>query len=59
MTDLHSEAALGSRSAQLDRAIRELLAQTPELEAAAVVSFDGLPMAAALPAGWTRTGSLP
>jgi predicted regulator of Ras-like GTPase activity (Roadblock/LC7/MglB family) len=50
MTDLHSEAALGSRSAQLDRAIRELLAQTPELEAAAVVSFDGLPMAAALPA---------
>ncbi|MEX2289885.1 MAG: roadblock/LC7 domain-containing protein [Mycobacteriales bacterium] len=45
MTDLHS----GSRSERLDRAIHALLAQTPELEAAAVVSFDGLPMAAALP----------
>ena len=49
MTDLHSEASSGSRSARLDRAIRDLLAQAPELEAAAVVSFDGLPMAAALP----------
>ena len=45
MTDLHS----GSRSDRLDRAIHALLAQTPEIEAAAVVSFDGLPMAAALP----------
>jgi predicted regulator of Ras-like GTPase activity (Roadblock/LC7/MglB family) len=45
MSDLHS----GSRSDRLDRAIHALLAQTPEIEAAAVVSFDGLPMAAALP----------
>src|SRR5581483_5358579 len=33
-----------------DRAIADLLAQAPEVEAAAVVSFDGLPMASALPA---------
>lgn len=46
MSDLHA----GSRSDQLDRAIHALLAQTPEIEAAAVVSFDGLPMASALPA---------
>ena len=45
MSDLHA----GSRSDRLDRAIHSLLAQTPEIEAAAVVSFDGLPMASALP----------
>ncbi|MEO6206202.1 MAG: roadblock/LC7 domain-containing protein [Mycobacteriales bacterium] len=45
MTDLHA----GSRSEQLDRALHGLLSQTPEIEAAAVVSFDGLPMASALP----------
>lgn len=45
MTELHS----GSRSERLDRAIHGLLSQTPEIEAAAVVSFDGLPMASALP----------
>ncbi|HVE73553.1 MAG TPA: roadblock/LC7 domain-containing protein [Mycobacteriales bacterium] len=45
MTDLHT----GSRSDRMDRAIHALLSQTPELEAAAVVSFDGLPMASALP----------
>ena len=45
MTDVHG----GSRSDRLDRAIHGLLAQTPEIEAAAVVSFDGLPMASALP----------
>src|SRR6059058_3245540 len=45
MADLHA----GSRSARLERAIHGLLAQTPEIEAAAVVSFDGLPMASALP----------
>lgn len=45
MSELHS----GSRSDRLDRAIHGLLAQTPEIEAAAVVSFDGLPMASALP----------
>jgi predicted regulator of Ras-like GTPase activity (Roadblock/LC7/MglB family) len=50
MTDLHSDSLLGgSRSDRLDRAIHSLLAQTREIEAAAVVSFDGLPMAAALP----------
>jgi uncharacterized protein len=41
----------GTRAVRLDRAIRDLLTQTAEIEAAAVVSFDGLPMAAALPAG--------
>ena len=41
---------LSSRSQQLDRVIAALLAQAPEVEAAAVVSFDGLPMASALPA---------
>jgi len=45
MTDLQA----GSRSEQLDRALHGLLSQTPEIEAAAVVSFDGLPMASALP----------
>jgi len=39
------------RAARLDRALRDLLMQAPELEAAAVVSFDGLAMASALPAG--------
>ena len=48
MSDVRSEA---SRAVRLDRAIRDLLTQTSEIEAAAVVSFDGLPMAAALPAG--------
>jgi predicted regulator of Ras-like GTPase activity (Roadblock/LC7/MglB family) len=41
---------LSIRSQQLDRVIADLLAQAPEVEAAAVVSFDGLPMASALPA---------
>ena len=39
-----------SRSSRLDRALADLLGQAPEVEAAAVVSFDGLPMASALPA---------
>ncbi|HET7900682.1 MAG TPA: roadblock/LC7 domain-containing protein [Candidatus Nanopelagicales bacterium] len=39
------------RAARLDRALGDLLAQAPELEAAAVVSFDGLAMAARLPRG--------
>jgi uncharacterized protein len=39
-----------NRSQRLDRAIADLLGQAPEIEAAAVVSFDGLPMASALPA---------
>ncbi|MCW2605587.1 MAG: Roadblock/LC7 family protein [Frankiales bacterium] len=45
MSDLHA----GSRSERLDTAIHSLLSSTPEIEAAAVVSFDGLPMASALP----------
>src|SRR5919197_4387391 len=39
-----------SRSAKLDRVLSELVGQVPEIEAASVVSFDGLPMASALPA---------
>jgi predicted regulator of Ras-like GTPase activity (Roadblock/LC7/MglB family) len=42
---------LSSRAARLDRALSDLLTQAPELEAAAVVSFDGLAMASALPLG--------
>lgn len=51
MTDLHSVplAAGLSRADRLDRTIHTLLSQNPQLEAAAVVSFDGLPMASALP----------
>ena len=44
-----TDVAGASRSDRLDRAIHALLSHTPEVEAAAVVSFDGLPMAAALP----------
>jgi hypothetical protein len=40
-----------SRSSRLDRVLSDLLGQAPELQAAAVVSFDGLPMASALPVG--------
>jgi len=39
------------RAARLDRALADLLSQAPELEAAAVVSYDGLAMASALPLG--------
>ena len=48
---MHSQTAghADTRSGRLEQAVRALLAATPELEAAAVVSFDGLPMAAALP----------
>ena len=46
----HSETGV-SRSARLERILHELLGQVPEIEAAAVVSFDGLPMASALPEG--------
>lgn len=37
------------RSGRLDQVLAALLAQAPEIEAASVVSFDGLPMASALP----------
>lgn len=40
-----------SRSSRLDGVLTRLLTQAPELEAASVVSFDGLPMASALPEG--------
>jgi predicted regulator of Ras-like GTPase activity (Roadblock/LC7/MglB family) len=42
--------ALG-RGDRLDRALDDLLTQAPQMQAAAVVSFDGLPMASALPSG--------
>ena len=42
-------AAPAGRSSTLHRILDALLAETPELEAAAVVSVDGLPMASALP----------
>jgi uncharacterized protein len=42
---------LTSRAARLDRILAELVGQVPEIEAASVVSFDGLPMASALPPG--------
>jgi predicted regulator of Ras-like GTPase activity (Roadblock/LC7/MglB family) len=53
MTDRYAAAGYGvdHRSARLDRILATLLGQAPELEAAAVVSFDGLPMASALPHG--------
>ena len=50
-------AALGdhgtssSRSSRLDQILSELVGQVPEIEAASVVSFDGLAMASALPVG--------
>lgn len=46
MTDTRND---GTRAGRLDRAIRELLSETTELEAVAIVSFDGLPMASAMP----------
>ena len=49
-TGAHAEAG-GGRSARLDRILAELVGQVPEIEAASVVSFDGLPMASALPPG--------
>ena len=40
-----------SRSARLDQVVSGLVASVPEVEAASVVSFDGLAMAACLPDG--------
>ena len=53
MSDPYAGATHGAnnRSLQLDHVLATLLRQAPDLEAAAVVSFDGLPMASALPAG--------
>lgn len=41
----------GSRGERLDATLADLLRAAADIEAAAVVSFDGLPMASALPAG--------
>jgi len=53
MSDRYAAATHGvdHRSARLQRVLTTLLSQAPEMEAAAVVSFDGLPMASALPMG--------
>jgi len=45
------EASTTGRASRLDLALAALLSQTPELLAASVVSFDGLPMASSLPVG--------
>jgi predicted regulator of Ras-like GTPase activity (Roadblock/LC7/MglB family) len=49
-TEVDTMPDAASRSTRLDHALSDLLTQAPEVEAAAVVSFDGLPMASALPA---------
>src|SRR5688500_2643367 len=46
MSELRTEE---TRADGLDRCLRDLLSATGDIEAAAVVSFDGLPMASALP----------
>lgn len=50
MSETHRSTS-SSRSSQLDRILAELVGQVPEVEAASVVSFDGLAMASALPHG--------
>ena len=51
MSDPYTGAIHGAtnRSFQLDHVLSTLLREAPDLEAAAVVSFDGLPMASGLP----------
>jgi predicted regulator of Ras-like GTPase activity (Roadblock/LC7/MglB family) len=49
MSEAYGDSGL-SRSGRLDRVLAELVGQVPEIEAASVVSFDGLAMASALPA---------
>ena len=52
MSEAYGDHSAGpSRSSRLDRILTELVGQVPEIEAASVVSFDGLAMASALPAG--------
>ena len=53
MSDPYAGATAGAanRASRLDHVLATLLHQAPDLEAAAVVSFDGLPMASALPQG--------
>ena len=50
MSEAYGDSHSG-RSSRLDRILSELVGQVPEVEAASVVSFDGLAMASALPAG--------
>lgn len=52
MSDPYAAALSGAagRSLQLDQILGTLLRGAPDVEAAAVVTFDGLPMASALPA---------
>jgi len=50
MSEAHGDTGT-SRSGRLDRILAELVGQVPEIEAASVVSFDGLAMAAHLPPG--------
>jgi len=50
MSEAYGDTGTG-RSGRLDRILAELVGQVPEIEAASVVSFDGLAMAAALPPG--------
>ena len=47
----YSAAAPVGNGARLDALLHELMRRVPELEAAAVVTADGLPMASALPEG--------
>lgn len=51
MPETYDLPAGPGRASRLARVLGDLLAQAPELEAAAVVTFDGLPMASALPPG--------
>ena len=50
MSEAYGDTGTG-RSGRLDRILAELVGQVPEIEAASVVSFDGLAMASALPPG--------
>ena len=52
MSGMHGDSSSTSRSGRLDNALAELVGQVPEIEAASVVSFDGLAMASALPPGF-------
>ena len=46
-----TSAEPASRAGRLDKVLSDLRTKAPEIEAAAVVSFDGLPMVSDLPAG--------
>jgi predicted regulator of Ras-like GTPase activity (Roadblock/LC7/MglB family) len=46
-----TSAEPASRAGRLDKVLSDLRTKAPEIEAAAIVSFDGLPMVSDLPAG--------